>query len=40
MIYVDVNVLYYYLTAHPEFGEKAKKYLEDVDNLYTSALTV
>ncbi len=40
MIYVDVNVFYYYLTAHPEFGEKAKRYLEDFDNLCTSALTV
>lgn len=40
MIYIDVNVLYYYLTAHPEFGEKAKKYLEDFDDLCTSALTV
>ena len=40
MIYVDVNVIYYYLTAHPEFGEKAKRYFEELDDLCTSALTV
>ena len=26
-IYVDVNVLYYYLTAHPQFGEQARSYI-------------
>jgi len=40
MIYVDVNVIYYYLTAHPEFGERAKRHLEELNDLCTSALTV
>ncbi len=35
MIYVDVNVIYYYLTAHPGFGEKAKRYFEELDDLCT-----
>jgi len=39
--YVDVNVLYYYLTAHEEFGERAKGLLElYAPGLATSALTV
>ncbi len=39
--YVDVNVLYYYLTAHPEYGERAKEHLEVYGGLLvTSSLTV
>ncbi len=39
--YVDVNVLYYYLTANEVFGERAKKLLEThAPSLATSALTV
>lgn len=39
-IYVDVNALYYYLTAHPEFGERSKKHLEMYSGqLVTSVLT-
>ena len=37
--YIDVNVLYYYLTAHEEFGERAKELIEQY-SLATSALTV
>jgi len=39
-IYIDVNVLYYYLTAHPLFGEKAKSFLSKYSGmLSTSVLT-
>lgn len=39
--YIDVNALYYYLTAHGEFGERAKSLLElYAPGLATSALTV
>ncbi|MEM2274792.1 MAG: type II toxin-antitoxin system VapC family toxin [Thermofilum sp.] len=39
-IYVDVNVLYYYLTAHPAYGEISKRYLEEYSGqLVTSSLT-
>ncbi|RLE68943.1 MAG: VapC toxin family PIN domain ribonuclease [Thermoprotei archaeon] len=39
--YVDVNVLYYYLTANEAFGERAKRLLElYTPGLATSALTV
>ncbi|MEM2153164.1 MAG: type II toxin-antitoxin system VapC family toxin [Candidatus Bathyarchaeia archaeon] len=39
-IYVDVNVLYYYLTAHPVYGEISKRYLEEYGGqLVTSSLT-
>jgi len=39
--YVDVNVLYYYLTANEVFGERAKRLLElYTPGLATSALTV
>ncbi|WP_258084788.1 type II toxin-antitoxin system VapC family toxin [Thermococcus thermotolerans] len=39
--YVDVNVLYYFLTANGEFGERAKELLERYSGrLITSALTV
>ncbi|MEM1909172.1 MAG: type II toxin-antitoxin system VapC family toxin [Thermofilaceae archaeon] len=39
-IYVDVNVLYYYLTAHPVYGEISKRYLEEFSGqLVTSSLT-
>ncbi|WP_457751508.1 type II toxin-antitoxin system VapC family toxin [Thermococcus sp.] len=39
--YVDVNVLYYFLTANEEFGERAKELLERYSGrLITSALTV
>lgn len=35
-----MNVLYYYLTADSEFGEKAKQYLEEYSGLLaTSSLT-
>ncbi len=40
-IYVDVNVLYYYLTAHPQFGEQARSYIASWSgSLVTSSLTV
>ena len=39
-IYVDINVLYYYLTAHPDFGERAKTYIARWSgNLVTSSLS-
>jgi len=39
-IYVDINVLYYYLTAHPEFGERTKTYIARWSgNLVTSSLS-
>ena len=38
-IYIDVNVLYYYLTAHEEFGERSKNLIERY-TLATSALTI
>lgn len=39
-IYVDVDVLYYYLTAHPLLGEKSKRYLEEYGGpLVTSSLS-
>jgi len=39
-IYIDVNVLYYYLTAHPLFGERSKRYLEEYGGLLvTSSLS-
>ncbi|WP_290899506.1 type II toxin-antitoxin system VapC family toxin [Ferroglobus sp.] len=38
-IYIDVNVLYYYLTAHEEFGERSKDLIERYA-LATSALTI
>ncbi len=37
--YIDVNVLYYYITAHEEFGKRAKELIEQ-HTLATSALTV
>jgi predicted nucleic acid-binding protein len=39
-IYVDVNVLYYYLTAHPQFGEQAKSHIASWgSSLVTSSLS-
>ncbi len=28
LIYVDVNVLYYFFTAHPQFGEGSRELLK------------
>jgi len=40
-VYVDVNVIYYFLTANEEFGERAKSLLEKYSgDMITSALTV
>ena len=40
-VYVDVNVLYYFLTANEEFGERARDLLERYSgDMITSALTV
>ncbi len=40
-VYVDVNVLYYFLTANEEFGERARDLLERYSgNMMPSALTV
>jgi len=39
-IYIDVNVLYYYLTAHRTYGKKAKEFIEFYSGiLATSCLT-
>jgi len=39
-IYVDVNVLYYYLTAHPLFGERARGHIASWSGrLITSSLS-
>lgn len=39
-IYVDVNVLYYFFTAHPEYGEGSRELIKKyVGRLATSALT-
>lgn len=39
-IYVDVNVLYYYFTAHPEYGEGSKELIAKYyGRLCTSALS-
>lgn len=40
MIYVDVNVLYYFFTAHPQFGEGSRELLKKYQGgLATSALS-
>ncbi|ASJ15705.1 twitching motility protein PilT [Thermococcus chitonophagus] len=40
-VYVDVNVIYYFLTANKEFGERAKSLIEKYSGkMITSALTV
>jgi len=28
LVYVDVNVLYYFFTAHPQFGEGSRELLK------------
>jgi len=39
-IYIDVNVLYYYLTAHPQFGEQARNHVASWSgSLVTSSLS-
>ena len=42
--YVDVNVFVYWLGGHPEFGGKAKEWIEKIKDgrsrFYTSALTI
>jgi len=39
-VYVDVNVLYYYLTAHPQFGERARDHIASWGGrLVTSSLS-
>ncbi|MEB3755305.1 MAG: type II toxin-antitoxin system VapC family toxin [Desulfurococcales archaeon] len=43
--YVDVNVFVYWLGGHPRYGERAKKWVFEVENsgrrvYYTSALTL
>lgn len=40
-IYIDVNVLYYYLTAHEDYGERSKALIEAYSPmLVTSSLTI
>jgi predicted nucleic acid-binding protein len=40
LIYVDVNVLYYFFTAHPQFGEGSRELLKRYQgSLATSALS-
>lgn len=40
MIYIDVNAIYYFLTAHPQYGRRAKELVVRYgDRLATSALT-
>lgn len=40
MIYLDVNVLQYWLTADPRFGERSKEILKHHRDKATSALTI
>jgi len=40
MIYLDVNVLQYWLSADPRFGGKAKEILKQHKDRFTSALTI
>ncbi|MEM2884981.1 MAG: type II toxin-antitoxin system VapC family toxin [Thermoproteota archaeon] len=41
MTYIDVNVIYYYLTAHEKYGKKSKAHIEvHGGKLVTSTLTV
>ncbi|MEZ0320123.1 MAG: type II toxin-antitoxin system VapC family toxin [Pyrobaculum sp.] len=40
LIYVDVNVLYYYFTAHPKFGEGSRELIRRYSGrLVTSSLS-
>jgi predicted nucleic acid-binding protein len=40
LVYVDVNVLYYFFTAHPQFGEGSRELLKKHQgSLATSALS-
>ncbi|MGC9119267.1 MAG: type II toxin-antitoxin system VapC family toxin [Thermoproteus sp.] len=40
LIYVDVNVLYYFLTAHPEFGEGSRELIRRyLGRLATSSIS-
>jgi len=40
-VYIDVNILYYFLTDHPEFGERSEKLIREYwGKLATSSLTV
>jgi predicted nucleic acid-binding protein len=40
LIYVDVNVLYYFFTAHPQFGEGSRELVKRYQgSLATSALS-
>jgi predicted nucleic acid-binding protein len=40
MIYLDVNVLQYWLVADPNFGDRAKEILKKYRDMVTSALTI
>lgn len=40
MIYLDVNILQYWLTADPNFGKRAKELLKQHSDKVTSALTI
>jgi predicted nucleic acid-binding protein len=40
LIFIDVNVLYYFFTAHPQFGEGSRELLKKCQrSLATSALS-
>jgi len=40
VIYVDVNAIYYFLTAHPQYGPRVKRLFQQyIGELATSALT-
>lgn len=32
MIYIDTNVFIYAIENHPKYGNKCKKFLEDIEN--------
>ncbi|WP_338598803.1 type II toxin-antitoxin system VapC family toxin [Sulfolobus tengchongensis] len=38
--YFDVNVFVYFLTSHPQFFERAKRWLMETDEIYISELTI
>jgi len=37
--YFDVNVFVYYLIDHPEFGDRAERWITDTDEIYTAEIT-
>ncbi|WP_200869375.1 PIN domain-containing protein [Candidatus Acidianus copahuensis] len=37
--YFDVNVFVYFLTESPSFSAKARKWIEETDEIYTAEIT-